>query len=71
MIWNISATPYQRRYGVQELEGHYITVTAVSRRFNKTKQHIRYLIRTGKLPAMKIADMWVIKNSDAIERWQV
>lgn len=64
-----SRTPI--RYGAQSVLG-YLTVTEVARRMNKTKQHIRYLIRKGTLPASKIADMWLIKTNDLPrETWSV
>ena len=77
MVWNVHDRPVRQgqartpiRYGVQNIEG-YTTVLAVSQRLQKTKQHIRYLIRTGQLPAIKIADMWLIKQSDvSFERWE-
>ena len=70
MNWTIRSgyarTPI--RYGAQSVLG-YISVREVARRLRKTTQHVRYLIRTGQLPAMKLADMWLIKAEHVRETW--
>ena len=60
--------PYRAKshviYGVQDINGKYVTVENASRRLVLTPQGVRARIRKGQLPAIKIADMWFIKASD-------
>lgn len=63
--------PTPRRYGVQEVKGDYVSVREVAGRLGITKQGVRARIRKGLLPAMKLADMWMIKRSDVCQSWTV
>jgi len=58
-------------YGVQEINGDYVTVRDVARRLRITEQAVRARIRRGALRALKVADMWYIKRRDVCESWTV
>lgn len=59
------------RYGTQGV-GDYVSVIEASNRLRITRQGVRARIRRGQLPAIKIADMWLIKLTDLpTQRWSV
>lgn len=41
-----------------------LTLAQAAARLNQTERQVRYLIKTGRLPAQKVKDRWVIREGD-------